>query len=196
MLSRTIRVGCLLWVVACSYNPTGAPNDVNIDAPIDAGEVEIDAALDAMQMCPAGYQPLPLIGGAYRFVSSADDWGAAELDCEDDAAAGERATHLVVIDDVIEQQKVIDGPQGDENLNDQWIGLTDLATEDTFLFVTDQAITFVGVPGGNAANKDCVRLKNTEARETKGCNETNKYVCECDGRAASAARYPNLPDGN
>jgi hypothetical protein len=181
-------------------DPDADPNvpDADPDQPdaAAAADARVDAATGTG--CPPGYGFLigAPITSQYRFEATQRAWIDAEHDCEDDAAGGFEATHLAVLDDTIERGALIGGLTGLENLNDQWIGLTDLFSEPTFLYVTAQPTVFVGAPTGDADNQDCVRLKNTGVHDIRGCNETNRFVCECDGIPADPARFPNPPDGN
>jgi hypothetical protein len=211
------RAGLLLAVAACSFPGTSPvtdadPNTPDAPGPADAPAVVDadpnapdapavpDAAVDAsaVPVCPAGYAAIPGLstGSRYRFVSTEERWIDAELDCEDDPVGADLPAHLVVIDNITERGAIIDGPDGTANLNDQWIGETDLFLENVFIYVTPQVVVGIGVLSGNSSTKDCVRLKNTYAHEVRDCDEPNGYVCECDGVAADPGRYPNPPDGN
>ncbi len=173
-------------------NPSGdgplvdAPPDMQIDAPMGA-------------QCPATYAPIVALATSpsrYRFATNTVKWIEAEQDCEDDAVAGELPTHLIVLDDAGEKLAMIGGIAGGANINDQFIGATDLFEEGQTRYVTSQASTLSLNGGSNADNKDCVRIKNTQAEEMRNCDETNRFVCECDGNRADSNRFPNAPDGN
>lgn len=178
----------------------------SIDAPIVTGDGPLpDAAADAMidaptgPQCPAGYDAIVGLSttSRYRFVATDATWIDAENDCEDDAAPTDRATHLIVLDDMAEQTAMLGGLLGGTLINDQYIGLTDLRDEDeSFAYVTNQQTTLGISPGSDSNTKDCVRIKSTGVAEARSCGETNRYVCECDGIPASPSRYPNPPDGN
>jgi hypothetical protein len=172
------------------------------DGPAPDGPMA-DAALDAPvgPQCPAGYAAIPTLLGStsqYRFVSTQVAWIDAERDCEDDGDSSNLPTHLIVLDDTAERDAMIAGPLGVGGpINDQWIGLTDLEEEDeSFNWVTNQQATLALAPGGDAANRDCVRIKNNAAAEARDCTETNRYVCECDASPAVPGNFPNLPNGN
>jgi lectin-like protein len=159
-----------------------------------------DAAADAPPgtPCPSGYVAIAGLPSPsrYRFVATAVRWIDAELDCEDDADGTTLPSHLVVIDSAIEQTAVIGGELGGANIDDQWTGLTDLATEATWGYVTAQTPVFTDNPNGDQNDKDCVRLENNSSHEARDCDDTNRYACECDGLAGEPARYPNPPNGN
>lgn len=175
-----------------------APGSTGTDAPM------IDAMLDAPTgpQCPAGYAPIPTLLGStsqYRFVNAPQlSWIDAETDCENDGNMTNRATHLIVLDATAERTAMIGGPLGTGvPINDQWVGFTDLADEDQdFRWVTAQPATLSLSPTADADDKDCVRIKDTGAAETRDCAETNRYVCECDAISAASSRYPNAPNGN
>jgi hypothetical protein len=173
------------------------PSLPDADVP-DADPDDPDAAIDADPTgCPLGY--VAIVGfptpSRYRFVDSQVRWIDAELDCEDDSDGTSLPSHLAVIDSAIEQTAVIGGPLGGGNLDDQWVGLTDLADEGMFGYVTAQTPVFTDNPGGNQSSRDCVRLTNTSQHNTTDCDQTNRFACECDGMAADPARFPNPPDG-
>jgi len=199
----------LALVTGCGFRTGGqsAPSDDGgvLDASGSgdgAADAAIDAAVDAVvvPLCPATYAPLiTLVPNAsrYRFVAGGGlSWLDAENDCADDATGAELATHLVVLDDALEATAVIGGLTGGQNINDQWIGATDLADEDAVGYVTAQATVLALTPTMDAPDKDCIRLKNSGGTEFKSCLDTYKYVCECDGRPADPARFPNPPAGN
>ena len=193
--------GCGFTAPAGQQQPVDAANGG--DAPAGDGP-SIDAMLDAPTgpQCPAGYAPITtLIGSSsmYRFVNAPQlSWLDAEHDCEDDGNTTNRPTHLIVLDDTGEKNAMIAGPLGvGAAINDQWIGLTDLADEEQpFRYVTTQPSTLALVPTMDADDKDCVRIKDTGAAEARDCAETNRYVCECDALSAASTRFPNAPNGN
>ena len=208
---RGALVAVLALATGCGFSAPGqgSPGDdaSATDAPPGGdGTSGSDAAVDQMPdsptgaQCPITYSPIlspSNLASRYRFVGGGGvKWIDAETDCANDASSGELATHLVVLDDLAEANAVIGGLLGGLNLNDQWIGATDLEEEGDIKYVTTQSTTLSLNPSANADNKDCIRLKNDTATEFRSCDETNKYVCECDGRAADPGRFPNLPDGN
>ena len=200
----------LALVTGCGFSATrgqGNPGDdaSAIDAPpAGDGQPGSDAAVDQMTdaptaLCPITYAPIATnpLGSRYRFVGgNGASWIDAETDCADDATNTAPATHLVVLDDAAEQLAAIGGIAGGGNLQDQWIGATDLGEESEIRYVTAQPVTLTLTPSAANDNKDCIRLKNTPSTEFRDCTEVNKYVCECDGRAADPNRFPNLPNGN
>ena len=152
------------------------------DTGLDGG---IDASADAAPpdgppaSCPASYAAIP--GGqgnhVYRLVPMPNDWSAQRTACAADGATA----HLAIPDDATELGALT-------NLFNQtptfWIGITDAATENTFLTVTGAAATFLPwAPGqpNDTGNSDCVEV-NRQARtfnDTR-CNEDQRAVCECE----------------
>ncbi len=195
--------GCGFSAGGGQSNPTAdaraidAPSSADGPLGSDATVVLPDAAVGAL--CPSTYAPIPTFANStsrYRFVATTMKWNDAETDCADDATGGELATHLIVLDDAAEKTAMIGGPTGVLNLSDQWTGATDLAEEGEVRYVTAQATTLALAPTMQADNKDCIRIKSSGNEEFRSCDEVNRYVCECDGRAADPARFPNPPDGN
>lgn len=203
--------GALVVVIVlagCGFSTGGqsGPGDASGgEGPRDSPAVS-DGSVDQMPdaspapSCPSMYEAIGALTGSsrYRFVASSEKWIDAETDCENDSPAASSGvkTHLIVLDDQLERTAMIGGILGGGNLNDQWVGATDLAQEGTSLYVTEQAQVLALSPSMQADNKDCIRMKNSGNAEYRDCDETNKYVCECDRTAADPTRYPNLPDGN
>lgn len=194
-----------LALAGCGFTTggRGTPSEDVSDAAAGGGDANTDAAVPdgtTIAACPATYAPILALATStsrYRFVATAAKWIDGENDCADDASGGELATHLIVLDDAAEKTAMIGGIVGGLNLNDQWAGATDLAEEGEARFMTTQATTLALTPSMQADDKDCIRIKNNAGNEEyRDCDEVNKYVCECDGRAADPARFPNLPDGN
>ena len=207
-----MRRFCIVFMLAagCGFHaPAGDNQGVDARASIDSSrpgdappldppqDLQIDAPPGAQ--CPATYAPIVALASStsrYRFVSTAAKWIDAETDCENDAAAGDLPAHLVVLDDAAERTAMIGGIAGGAGLQDQFIGAVDLRQEGQLQYITSQLNTLAINPGMNADNKDCVRVKNSGAEEYRDCNDTNRFVCECDGNTANPSRFPNLPNGN
>lgn len=201
----------LALVAGCGFQANNGGQDQPIDAPAGTADARQtsdasmnDASADAMQdasialQCPAGYDSIVGFNttSRYRFVATSAKWIDAENDCEDDANANERATHLIVLDDTAERTAMLGGLLGGTLIDDQYIGQTDLADDETFVYVTNQQVTLITSPTGDDDPKDCVRIKSTGVAESRSCDETNRYVCECDGNPAVSSRFPNPPFGN
>jgi len=206
-------IAVLALATGCGFTAGGGQGNPSDDAagaidarPAGDGTSATDAAVDQMPdsptgpQCPSTYAPIisaNALSSRYRFVGGGGvKWIDAETDCADDASGGELATHLVVLDDAAESVAVIGGSAGGGSIQDQWIGATDLAEEGEVKYVSAQATTLTLAPTMQNDNKDCIRLKNLGGTEYRDCDETNKYVCECDGRTADPSRFPNPPDGN
>ncbi len=198
-----VTAGCGFTAPAGEGQPADARKSIDGSVPGDGSQLDAppDMQIDAPAgaMCPATYMPILALAAStsrYRFVASSAEWLDAENDCEDDAAIGELPTHLIVLDNTAEKVAMIGGLAGGGNLNDQYIGATDLQDEDEVLYVTSQSTTLALTPSMDADNKDCIRIKSNGNEEFRACNEPNKYVCECDGNSANPARFPNPTDGN
>jgi hypothetical protein len=190
----TVRAfGAIALVCGCSFHhgllgggPTDGPPliDARIDTPIDAA---ITTDGDAMQVatCPTAYslhdsaRPMSF----YRWVSASASWTSAESTCEGDASPATRSTHLIVLDDDAERAWAFA-----QNNSDQWVGMADNITEQTWLAVTDQPNPYVGNASGNLPNKDCMYL-NTNETVAEGCTTGHPYLCECDSSAVDSTHF-------
>jgi hypothetical protein len=174
-------------LAGCAFEPAGA-SDSDAAEPDPDPEADVDAAPDPVtpSLCPAGYAPIGASHTQYRIVEVNVSWAAAAADCNDD---GEH-THLVVVGDQAEKAALTNQFSGNT-----WVGLTDAATEGSFVWVTAEPTHGfpilgqrppwdAGDPDGGAA-ENCVRFKNTFDFEDKSCGELNSYVCECDAFAPS-----------
>ncbi|MEZ4402159.1 MAG: C-type lectin domain-containing protein [Kofleriaceae bacterium] len=160
----------------------------------DAATGAVDAAptdaapIDAAPMCPAAYVTLGAAPGRYRAFDTTMTWAAAAADCADDDDGGgfSGSTHLAVIGDETERSALADsGLSGN-----RWVGLTDEAVENQFVWVTAEPTgTYPAIgdqppwDNGNPSvdpSLNCVRFKNSFAFEDKSCGEANKVLCECD----------------
>jgi hypothetical protein len=156
-------------------------------APTDAA-LPVDAAPPPMPDatgCPADYVRYDGSRSMYRLVLVADDWLAAELDCEDDGAG----SHLVVLDNAAELA-VID-PLTSPKI---WVGTTDRVHEGTFFSVTTGVAPFTPWQSGepnNSSNEDCVELDGNQFND-EGCGDTRAYLCECDGLPAMPVAYTEI----
>ena len=206
------RMLALVAIAGCGFQANNGGQEQPIDAAtttdapiVDPDGPAPDTMTDTMTdaptgpQCPAGYGSIVALSNTasrYRFVNTQVAWIDAERDCEDDGDMMQRPTHLIVLDDAAEKAAMITGLLGTAAINDQWIGLTDLDDEGDFEHVTNQSSTYTANPTANADNKDCVRIKDTGAEETRSCDETNRFVCECDAISAASSRFPNPPNGN
>jgi hypothetical protein len=148
--------------------------------PVDAAPAPPDAS-----GCPADYVRYDGSRSMYRLVLVADDWLAAELDCEDDGPT----SHLVVLDNAAELA-VLD-PLTSPKI---WVGTTDRVYEGTFFSVTTGVAPFTPWQDGepnNSSNEDCVELDGNQFND-EGCGDTRAYLCECDGLAAMPVAYTEI----
>ncbi len=172
---------------------TGDPDASDPDArPLDLDSGGMDARPDAGDpgtlLCPLGYAPINGSTTQYRIIESSTTWLLAAADCNDDddlTSSLSARTHLVVIGDNTEKITLTNQFSGNT-----WVGLSDAATEGTFLWVTSEPTNGfpvvgqqppwdAGDPDGSTA-ENCVRFKNSFDFEDKPCTDSNSYVCECD----------------
>ncbi|MFT7518091.1 MAG: hypothetical protein ACI9MC_000218 [Kiritimatiellia bacterium] len=108
--------------------------------------------------------------GAYLRCKSAIAWPAARAHCQ------ERGADLVVIDDAEEQAVLL--------ANDAlgWIGLSDGATEGTWLWVDGDALDWhawgEGEPNNAGAGEDCAESGGDGAWNDAPCSRKTRWVCE------------------
>ncbi len=174
---------------ACKFEPgaLGTREDARLDSLTDSitDVSSIDAAADAPPaQCAASYDLTNAAEPAsrYRLVTTQSAWLAAEMDCEDDGGGG--PAHLIVLDDAAERLWAYE--QGN---TDKWVGVTDLVAEGVPIAVTLQTLPYTGTAASNDQPKDCM-FNNQNVTVMESCaNAAFPYLCECDGLAASPARY-------
>lgn len=118
-----------------------------------------------------------------RYDTRAGSWSAARTACQ--AAGGD----LVSINSSGEQQAVFGNLVG--NRNDLWIGLSDSATEGTFVWTDGTIPTFTnwrtGQPDDGSANEDCAEMNYTgfardgkwnDLRCSDGEGQNTGFLCE------------------
>lgn len=171
----------------CTFKTVSSSPDILV-------EPDAAAAADAAPVaaCPSGYAPINGIG-MYRAVEpGSKSWQDAAADCNDDDDTGgpySKFTHLVVLGSETERLALSAG--GTPVSGNTWIGLSDLATEGTYLWVTAEptgGYPMVGEhppwdtddPDNAGGAEDCIRFKNDYSLEDKPCTDTQSYVCECD----------------
>jgi len=134
--------------------------------------------------CPSNYTELG--NRHYRLATNNTGWTAAASDCADDGVN----THLVVISDDAELD-LINSTYSTEN--EVWIGLSDLVTDGTFLWVTvENTMGYPpasGAPWQNLGADPCVLLKVPDGFNTRGCTLNRRSLCECDAYANDVSRY-------
>ncbi|MGE0396728.1 MAG: C-type lectin domain-containing protein [Kofleriaceae bacterium] len=147
------------------------------DAPV-IDDAMADAPIDMAPACPATYA---VVTGApanrvYRFINTAASWNAQRTAC---AADGANA-YLAIPDDAAELMAINTLVPG----GDWWIGVTDSATEGTYLNVKGDPQTFLpwdmGQPN-NINNADCVEVhQNNRAWNDTSCQTSSRAICECE----------------
>lgn len=90
---------------------------------------------------------------------------------------------LIVLDDDAERAWAFQ-----QNNSDQWVGITDIDSEGSWIPVTDQAVWFAGPAYGNLPAKDCLYLNSTTTI-AEACSGGHPYLCECDGQAANSQNF-------
>lgn len=143
---------------------------------IDAPAIDADPFSTVAPMCMAtGYTSTAGLSSLYRSVGTGKSWLDAQADCSDDVAG---ATHLIVLSSTAEVSFMA------SQLG--WVGLSDRATEGTFVTVTgetgDQRPFASGQPDNGGGSEDCVQLKSGGRLDDDQCGNSHRYVCECDGR--------------
>ena len=149
--------------------------ETGMDAGVDAARD--DALPDAPRGCPASYAPRANGQGnhVYRIVVAQDAWETQRATC---AAEG---AYLAIPDDATELAAI----SGLFNqTSSYWIGISDAATEGTFVTVQGAAATFlpwaVGQPN-DTGNSDCVEVNRFAGtfNDTR-CGDGQRAVCECE----------------
>ena len=154
----------------------------------DAATIDAAAPDAGVLICPLGYAPINGSATQYRVVEVNVTWAIAAADCNDDddlSGAANGRTHLVVVGDNAEKIALTNQFSGNT-----WVGLTDIAVEGTFQWVTDEPTNGFPVVGqrppwdagdpDGGTSENCVRFKNSFDFEDKPCTDTDSYVCECD----------------
>jgi len=143
---------------------TGLP-DAGIDAPPDAPP-------DAF-VCPAVYMPLAGAPHLYRSITSSAPWQTQKSACASDGG------YLAIADDVSELTAIRTFIG-----NDLWVGVTDVASEGTYLTVLGAPATFLpwdaGQPDNAPGNADCVRANSALKFLDDKCSTGLRAVCECE----------------
>jgi hypothetical protein len=128
--------------------------------------------------CPTTYMTLPNAGAhVYKLTANAQVWATQRDRC---AAEG---AYLAVPDTLAELQAIATAGAAART----WVGLTDSATEGTFLTVTGMTPALSPLPWGAAepddamGGQDCVSaLMASPTIQTDKCGDTLPAVCECE----------------
>lgn len=148
----------------------------------DCGETH-----EAVCECEASYTPRPTpacraMPGVTHFgrkyiiregAGASKPWPTAKMDCEMIGA------HLPIFSDRDEES-----PVNREFIGDNWMGLSDIATEGTFVWldgtspVSSQIHWNLSSPHNNDTGRNCVRIF-TDWQDDP-CTDSHEYACECE----------------
>jgi hypothetical protein len=129
--------------------------------------------------CPSGYVTLPNAPGhVYKLLAVAENWGTQEAACQATSAS----SHLAIPDNIMELTDL----DTLAAVTSYWVGITDAATEGTWLTVTGQPQTYLpwqppapdNAAGGQG--EDCVEsLTATHTFNDRRCQDKLAAICEC-----------------
>ena len=187
--------------------PTDAgPGPMADAAPLDAGPAPMDAGSDAgapdagplcePEVCDGEDDdcdtrvdegaacPCPVVQGAagtaYLFCDEDRSWAAARMVCEGTGYS------LAVVEDATEDA-LIYGELAARGFADAWIGLNDILTEMTWVWLDGVPAAYThwddGEPNdGSSGGEDCGVIMTREGRESewddRPCDSERPYVCE------------------
>lgn len=149
-----------------------------IDGGIDSAR---DSAIDSPRgQCPSGFAPLAGAPHQYKLISTNGTWGAQMSAC----SALSSTTYLAIPDDVGELGALDTLAAASPNY---WVGISDSATEGTWLTVKGGTQTFLPWETGHPIitppnnQNDCVRVVTADAKffDDK-CNVQLPAICECE----------------
>jgi len=138
--------------------------DAPTDAPIPAG-------------CPNGFNTINGGEGThrYRLVNMAESWATQRAFC----TALSSSAYLAIPAD----QNELNAIQTLGAATQVWVGITDSATENTWLNVNGMPQTFLpwenGQPDDANPGEDCVITQNNKLRDER-CGDKFRAVCECE----------------
>lgn len=168
--------------------------DASRDSPADVLrplDAPVDGLVQTHSNCPPNFSQA-YANSQYRYFSGASSWSQALLFCKNlDDPTSTKRVHLSVITDDIERTHIYVDVVG--SASEFWIGLSDLATEGTYRWVTAELVQYpimsawaAGEPSADIAD-DCVRVQASNTNlDSLPCATLIPFVCECDD-------YPNEP---
>ncbi len=176
----TLTLAC--GVTALTGCATAQGDHSAIDGgPADAAPTEDATIADAS---PPDAAPLACEGGdinvtdpgtghCYMLFQSAANWNTAKSSCE---ALGD--AHLVTVFDLGENAFI-----GNLTGARFWIGASDILTEGSFVWVTEETVAATyqnwgGNEPNNSGNEDCAEMRTDNAWNDRECNASMAYMCE------------------
>lgn len=178
----TCPSGARFGASAGTYADTCVEGGAAIDGGID-GDPGIDGAIDApidappQAGCPAGYDVITGGEGThrYRVLTATANWTQNKDAC----AATSTSAYLAIPGDATELAAIVTASAATR----LWVGVTDSATENTWLDVKAVVQAFLpwgaGEPDDANPGEDCVSADDTEFRDDR-CNLQFRAVCECE----------------
>ena len=142
-----------------------------------------DAAIDGGFMvpdglgCPVGYATLTGVPNrVYRRIGTSTSWQNQVMACRADGAN----VYLAIPDDATELLAILTLAS-----SDVWVGVDDIATENSFVTVLGGAATFLPwaplQPDNSGGSSDCVlALHASDTYDDKRCSNGAIAVCECE----------------
>ncbi|MBL0216649.1 MAG: hypothetical protein IPQ07_22545 [Myxococcales bacterium] len=151
---------------------------VGEDAPADAPVADAPIVDAPITGCPSNF--MAITGGqgthVYRAIPMTSSWQQQRSRCSGLSSAA----YLAIPDDLAELQAISSLAAGEV-----WVGISDTATENTFLTVKGVPATFLpwdtNQPDDQGPGEDCVIIheQNSKLRDER-CNDGFRAVCECE----------------
>jgi len=176
-------VGLALLLGACGGDDGQPCHGCAVDASSSS-----DAARDAIEPtdgpigtgCPASFTAITGGQGAHRYrrIDATEEWKEQRDEC----AGLSNSAYLAVPDDAAELAAIATLSAASAT----WIGISDTATEGTFVTVKGAAATFLpwdnGQPdNGGAQGEDCVMIQTSSSKmRDERCGTKFRAVCECE----------------
>lgn len=155
-------------------------DDPTTDGGIDSMGTPDDGSIDSgVTGCPAGYVALSAVPGhLYKVLPNGANWMTQQAECKLTTSAA-----YLAVPDTIEELTALDMLAGASNY---WIGISDIATEGTWINSLGMPQTFLpwqppapdNAAGGQG--EDCVEaLSATHTINDRRCNQSLPAICEC-----------------